>query len=148
MKNILLLLVIVFFSAVTSYGQKEKLNKNVDITAGYIPNSTYSGLKGGVSVNNIMVKRFGLYTSFEYGLGDKDYFTNIIGATGSITNYLYVFAGVDVYSKHGLVSNDSFSRKEMGIGVLPFKWAAVRIGYSFSVGPTIAVGFRFNIYDY
>ena len=147
MKNILLLLVIVFLASVTSFGQSNKLEKTVDITAGYIPNTDVNAFKGGVSVNNIMINRFGLYTSFEKGF-DDDYFSNIIGVTGSVTNYLYIFAGVDVYSKSGLVSNDSFQRKEMGIGVLPFNWAAVRIGYSFSVGPTIAVGFRFRIYEY
>ena len=147
MKNILLLLTILFIASLSAHAQSGRLEKTIDITAGYIPNSDFNAFKGGVSVNNIMVTRFGLYTSFEKGF-DSDYFSNIIGVTGSITNYLYIFAGVDVYSKYGLVSQDRFNRKEMGIGVLPFKWAAVRVGYSFSVGPTIAVGFRFRIYEY
>ena len=119
----------------------------LDVSIGYVPNTDYNAGKASVSLNNFVLKRLGVYTSIEKGL-DSDLFTHIIGGTVTVYKSVYLFAGADVITKRGMISNKSIIdgvRKELGIGFSPFKISLVRVGYSTSTGPTFAVGWKFGL---
>jgi hypothetical protein len=118
----------------------------VDVTAGYVLDKDLNAIKGSVSFNNLLLKRIGVYTSVEKGLS-SDYLSHIIGLTGTVYKSIYLFAGMDWYTKHGYFTNDGFenTRKEMGIGFSPWKFTVVRFGWSFAVGPTIAAGVKIKL---
>jgi len=118
----------------------------IDITAGYVPKAEYKSLKASVSVNNLLLKRVGFYTSVEKATA-SDYFTHIIGVTGTLFKSVYLFGGMDFFTKYGLITNGGFdgTRKELGLGFSPYKFTVVRLGWSSSVGPTFAVGVKFNL---
>jgi hypothetical protein len=124
-----------------------KTTPYIDVTLGYAPKSEYNALKPSLSVNNILLKRIGFYTSFEIGM-NSDYFSNIIGITGTIAKPVYLFAGVDWFTKNNGVFGDKdvlHVRKEFGVGILPYKGLVVRLGWSLEVGITFAAGYKFSL---
>jgi len=118
-----------------------KFKPNMDITAGYVPNPDVNALKFSYSANNIVLKRGGFYTSFEKGL-DSDYFSHLVGITGSIIPQLYLWGGIGLFGNSGLFDGENGLRKEMGVGIIPFKSAVVRLGWSYDVGFTCTVGWQ------
>lgn len=148
MKKTFLLVVLVaglafsnMVSAQTEESEKPALVKCIDLGVGYVPKNDIEALRASVALNNIAFKRFGVYTAFENGTGG-DYFTNIIGVTGSVTHFMYLYAGVDVFTKYGLIEKGGGCRKDFGVGINPFSWALVKVGYSNSVGPLAEIGVR------
>lgn len=152
MKKLLLILVVGSIFHFHGFSQNGNLNSGqtrtapsfcMDITAGYVFDKDYNAFRASASVNNFMLKRFGAFTAFEKGV-DSDYFTHIIGLTGSINHFSYIFAGMDFFTKYGLFQTGGWkgTRKDIGIGLYPWKWATVKLGYSFSVGMTAEVGVR------
>jgi hypothetical protein len=119
-------------------------HKSLSVTAGYVPKSEYNALKTTVAYNNFFFKRVGVFTSVEKGL-DSDYFTNIYGITGSLHKNVYLFGGIDLFTKHGVFNAGKDCRKSMGIGVIPFNNFEVKGGWSKSVGVTIEAGWRFSL---
>ena len=116
--------------------------RNVEITIGYLPKTSHEGLKGTLAVNNLILNRIGFYTSFESTF-EKGDFTNIIGGQVSVFKFIYIWGGMDAFTKNGLFqSGFEGSRKEAGIGITPYKFLVFRLGYSNSVGPSIAAGIR------
>lgn len=130
-----------------SAGNKDNVNsydliRNLEITAGYLPKQGNEGLKTSLTANNVLIKRVGFYTSFEYAL-DEQKISNTCGGTLSLFKYIYVWGGIDVFTKNGLLqSGFDGTRKEAGIGITPYKFIALRFGYSNSVGPSFAAGIR------
>jgi len=131
----------------------DSVGSYVDVTVGYAPKSPYNALKGSISINNLILKRFGFYTSIEKGLNkdvlvfhDYDghtYFTHILGMTASLNKNIYFFGGLDLFTKSGVIYTKDKQRgfrKELGIGITPYKWTVVRLGWSGSVGPTFTIG--------
>ena len=108
---------------------------------GYVPKAEYQAMKFGVTVNDLVFQRFGMYTSFEPGI-DTDYFFNTWGVTGRVYENLYLWAGMDLFTKHGLINKGFGGRKEFGLTYVPHPNIALMPGYSFSVGFTMQVGFR------
>ena len=130
-----------------SAGQIEKsnntaLSRNLELTAGYVPNSGSERLKASLEVNNLLLHRVGAYTSFEYDLDAKS-FINITGGSITLHRFIYVWGGMDLFSKNGLIqSGFSGPRKEIGIGITPYKFVVARVGWSNSVGLSLAAGVR------
>ena len=138
---------------------KVKMGSYVDVTVGYAPKSPYNALKGSISINNLILKRFGFYTSLEKGLNkdalvfhDYDghtYFTHILGLTASLNKNIYFFGGIDLFTKSGVIyTKDKLRgfRKELGIGIAPYRGTIIRLGWSGSVGPTFAIGAKFPLH--
>ena len=155
MKQYLLVISFVFFISTIVFSQtthlpytpsnKSKVNsipyRNIEFSLGYIPKPDVNSIKGNISINNIVFKRLGAYTSLEKEINSNG-LTNTIGVTVSLNRILYVWGGMDILSKNGLFQSQSFSgpRKEVGIGVKPYKNTVVRIGWSSSVGVSISAG--------
>lgn len=123
--------------------QSVEITPSLMVTAGYVPKSSINALKAGAAFNNLIFNRIGAYTSFEKGL-DSDYFTNIYGLTGTVHKNVYLFGGVDLFTKYGLFndSDNNGVRKELGVGIIPVKNLVVEVGWSSSVGITLAAGLR------
>ena len=128
----------------SKYFNSNDLDRNVELAAGMMFKKAYCGLKFEASLNNIVYERWGFYTSMETCFSGRVF--NICGATVSANEWFYFFGGVDVFTKNGLIQSGFRGiRKEMGIGITPYKWAVARFGWSFSIGPTATIGVRFNI---
>jgi hypothetical protein len=115
------------------------------VTAGYIPKPSVKALKSSIAFNNLLLKRIGVYTSLEKGL-DSGFFTNIYGITGTVHRNVYLWGGVEIFTKQGLLNSESEgfkkARKEFGIGILPVRNLVVKGGWSKSVGITFEAGVR------
>lgn len=118
---------------------------NYDITIGYAPRLPFNALKTSFSVNNIFFKRAGLYATLEKGL-DTNYFAGALGVTTYVHKYVYLWGGIGVFPYNTDNSSIwSLLRKEFGIGIAPYRRTVVRLGWSLTVGPTIAAGFTIPI---
>ena len=147
MKNILLVALVLFAFTGNSFAQssesseepqeKSKIfgecDRALNITLGYVPKSSINALKASFAFNNILFKRAGVYTSFEKGL-DSDFFTNIYGLTFSVHERVYLYGGIDLFTKY------KGDRKEIGIGFIPYKRLIVKAGWSGAVGITLSAG--------
>jgi len=113
---------------------------NLDLTLGYVP--SYQGIKTNFALNNFLLHRLGIYTSLEYGF-KIDELVNTVGGTITVHKFIYLWGGIDLFTDKGLISTKSFSiRKELGIGITPYKRSVVLLGWSSSVGLTISAGYR------
>lgn len=157
MKKSLPLIILILATSLSLLGQTENNSKksyfiksadlysNLDITAGYVPKSFYNALKVNISVNNILLKRIGLYTSLEKGF-DSEYMANTVGITTSVHKYAYLWGGIGLFGENGIFNaTDSKFRKEFGIGIMPYRLTLVRVGWSIQVGPSITVGMKIPI---
>jgi hypothetical protein len=123
-----------------------KFPKNYDLTLGYAPRLPFNALKTSFSINNIYWKRMGFYASLEKGL-DSNYFAGTLGITSYINKSIYLWGGIGIFPYNDS-KNSSFwdrFRKEFGVGINPYKLIVIRLGWSFTVGPTAAVGLRIPI---
>ena len=150
MKKVILLLSFSFLILGTTFSQfasrQSKFVKSADILAGFVPNKDYNALKFDLAVSNMLFKVVGFYTSFEVGV-TSDYFTNTWGINVSVLKFLYLYAGVDLFTSYGIIQSMNENpmdgvRKELGIGLYPFNNLSIRIGYSIEVGIAITAGYR------
>jgi hypothetical protein len=154
MKKLILLVLFVFGAITHLLAQtepvktpetKKALTPVLLVTAGYVPKTEYQALKTSVAFNNIVLDRFGTYISFEKG-ADSGYFSNIYGITGTITKDICLWGGVDLFTRHGLLTHNNSRakgiRKEFGISVIPVKPLVVKAGWSFGAGMTLEAGIR------
>lgn len=120
-----------------------KLPPNMDVSVGYVPRSPFHALKMSYSLNNVAFNRWGAYASVEKGM-DSDYLAGTLGLTTYVHKYAYLWYGVGIFSTYKSENKNLWStyRKEMGIGIVPARFAVIRLGWSFTVGPTIAAGIR------
>jgi len=154
MKKIILLQLITLLFVNLCFSQEETpihpvFERSIDATIGYVPNPEFNALKLNLSIENIIFyKRVGFYTSFEKGL-DSDYFSNIMGIHITVIKYFYVYLGIDIFTANGIIKNaDKWAegtRKEMGVGVYPYKNFLLTVGWSASVHWTFTVGYRFPV---
>jgi hypothetical protein len=118
------------------------------ITAGYVPKASINALKATFAFNDFFLRRIGAYTSMEKGL-NSDFFTNIFGITGSLHKNIYMWGGVEFFTKNGLLNNDINGldkvRKEFGVGIILIENLLIKGGWSQSVGPTFGAGVRIPI---
>ncbi len=150
MKNRILFIFLLFYlsgNAQTEYlpfteGRTKKskdIESYVDITLGCVL-QTPQVLKTNISLNNILFHRFGFYSSIE---SNFTHLSNIYGITAAINSWAYIFGGVDIFTKSGILYKKiSDVRKEAGVGFIPYKWIVIRVGYSSSVGPTLTGGVK------
>jgi len=115
----------------------------LDVSAGYLFQYEDNVIKNTVAFSNIGYTRFGVFMSFETGW-DSDYSTNTIGMTATINRFIYLWGGADLLTKNGFLTTRTLgsTRKELGIGLTPYKWIVLRGGYSGSIGITAEIGFR------
>lgn len=120
----------------------------LDFGVGYAPKTIegtgmYDAFRFSVALNNLLFHRFGVWTGFEKNF-NSDYFTHILGLTGSITHWAYVYAGMDFFTDHGYFHNNGFekTRKDVGIGFYPYKWLTLKVGWSQTVEFTGEIGIR------
>lgn len=117
-----------------------KITQNIELAGGSIPQNDSKALKGFLSINNIVFKRFGAYTALEFDLS-TDKFTNTLGGTFTLCKYFYLWGGLDLFSEQGFIKNGFHGpRKEIGIGITLYKQSVIRLGWSNSVGVSIAAG--------
>jgi hypothetical protein len=161
MKKLFLLTLLGLFFSLLVIGQTEavpgtaqdsvltktsELPKNYDITLGYAPRLPFNALKSSFSINNIFWKRMGFYASLEKGL-DTNYFAGTLGITSYINKSIYLWGGIGIFPYNDSKNSSFWSRfrKEFGVGINPYKLTVIRLGWSFTVGPTAAIGFRIPI---
>ena len=121
--------------------QKKEIRPCIDVAVGYLPKSDYKDLRISVAYNNWLLKRLGVFTALEYSPPDGNY-THILGLTGSLTHYLYLFGGIDIFTPRGIIQKGLDCRKSVGVGIYPWKWTVVKLGYSFNAGFTGEVGVK------
>jgi hypothetical protein len=121
-------------------------SRNLEFTMGFIPRTTVNALKLSASVNNILLERVGVYTSLEKGM-NSDYFSNIYGITVSAGKYIQLWSGVGWFAKSELFKRIEWRkvRKEIGVGITPYKMTVINLGWSYDVGPTIAIGIKIPV---
>jgi hypothetical protein len=116
------------------------LRPTMDVAAGYVFN--YQDIRASVAFNNLFLKWGGVFTAAEISPDDGN-FTHILGFTLRPVPYLYVFAGIDVFTHRGIIQQGfEGCRKSIGIGIYPWNWTVVKLGYSFKAGVTAEVGVR------
>lgn len=151
MKKLIITALLVFLASVSLFAQFEYLEKrnlpdadspSIVISAGYIPKPSHNALKATYAMNNLLFKRIGAYVSQEKGI-ESGSFSTIYGLTGTLHPSVYIWAGADLATEEGIISN-SFegARKELGVGIIPFKNLVVKAGWSGLVGITIEAGLR------
>lgn len=120
------------------------LYPNLDLSIGYVPKSIYESIKANISINNIILKRFGFYTSLEKGF-DSNYLANTIGITTSFHRYVNLWGGIGVFNgnfKIRSTENRETIRKEFGVDIMPYKQTFIKLGWSLEVGTTISAGIK------
>lgn len=129
------------YTNISKSSDSNTLYRNIELSVGYIPKSDQNALKGNISINNLLLKRLGIYSSIEKKFNTNN-LTNTIGATASLHHFVYLWGGIDFFTKNGVIQTGSFagSRKEIGIGLLPYKKSVLRFGWSSSVGISISAG--------
>lgn len=130
-------------SSVNNSSKDQELSPNMDVTIGYVPRSPFHALKLSYSINNMAFKRWGAYASLEKGT-DSDYLAGTLGLTTYVHKYAYLWYGVGIFSTYKTDNKNLWTtyRKEFGVGIVPVKFAVIRLGWSFTVGPTVAAGIR------
>ena len=78
-----------------------KPERNIEVFTGYIPNADYKAFKLGVAVNNLYFNRLGAFTNVEFGT--DSYFAHLMGITGSVTRTINLYAGLDIFTSHGII---------------------------------------------
>ncbi len=150
MKKTVLVFILLLFITGSAISQnslsKRQLRKtyptSLSIQAGAVISSDVNALKLNAGVHNLFLKYVGFYTSFEIGV-KSDYFSNIIGLNVSFLKIVYVFGGMDFFTKGNNVFEKGIDcRKEIGLGVFPVKNLVVQGGFSWTVGATVMVGYR------
>jgi len=145
-------------SSISRITQLTNPQKYIDITVGAAPKSPYEAVKFSASINNLILNRIGFYTSFEKGFNENEltfhyyddhkHFSNILGVTATLNQYVYFWGGIDVFTKSGVIACHGERRgfrKELGVGITPYKWTVARLGWSKSVGPTFTIGAKIPI---
>lgn len=121
-----------------------EINRNIEFTFGLIPEEDHRAIKANMGINNLVLKRFGGYTSLEWDTNTQSW-TNTCGGTVSIFKYLYLWGGLDLFTNKGLIqAGFSSSRKEIGIGITPYKGFVLRTGWSNSVGISVTAGYQIH----
>lgn len=117
--------------------------RNMNFMLGYVPKAEYNSLRITAGLNNIIYKRAGVYTTIEKGL-DSNHYAHIFGLSLSLHEKLYMYGGVDLYTKYGLFTNRKYNgvRKDFGICYNPFKNVTLYGGWSSTVKVTFGAGFK------
>ena len=153
MKKVALIFSLLILALNVTYSQVEnkqsKFVKSVDILVGAVPNPDYNALKFDLAVNNVLFKIVGFYASFEVGVA-SDYFTNTCGIDVSVLRWMYLYAGIDIFTSYGIINyvkdnQEGSIRKELGLGFFPVNNLSLRAGYSLEVGVTFTAGYRITI---
>ena len=121
---------------------------SITVSAGYVPKPKYNALKMSFSLDDVFLKRVGIYTSFEKGL-DSDYFSNIYGLTYMVRKKIYLWGGIDLFTRYGLFEHLDCDieciRKEFGVIFTPLKNIVIKGGWSFELGATVEIGLNLPI---
>lgn len=130
------------FGASHLHKKKFSIEFNAEVTAGYVIKDPNQAFKANFCIHDILFHRVGAYTSIETGSG---FFYNMYGGTITIHPRVYLFAGLGIFGEGNqlLSGREIDPRKEVGIGIIPYKSLVIRLGYSGTAGPTVAAGFKF-----
>jgi hypothetical protein len=151
MKRLLLFMLLLWLGerglcAQESHSDTSKIElPSVILSVGYFPKPSYNALKTSVEFTNLFFNRIGAYASVQKGL-DSDYFSNIYGLTVTYRKNIYLWGGIDFFTSHGWIDKGiKGARKELGIGVFPYKKLVLKAGYSFLAGFPCGAGFRITL---
>lgn len=100
---------------------------------------SYDAMRFSVITSNLVLKRVGAYVTVETGT-NGEYFSNIWGGTLSVTKHAYVWGGMDLFTSHGVINGFKSSRKEIGLGLKPWKGLVLNVGWSGNVRTTFSAG--------
>jgi hypothetical protein len=100
---------------------------------------SYDAMRFSVITGNLVLKRVGGYVTVETGT-NGEYFSNIWGGTLTVTRHIYVWGGMDLFTSRGVINGFKKSRKEIGLGVRPWKGLVLNAGWSGSVRATFSAG--------
>lgn len=110
--------------------------------AGYTPD--LNALRFSAMAGNLVLNRAGAYIAFEKGL-DTRHFTNIFGVILTVNKYIYLWGGVDLYTRRGVVHSWRGARKEAGVGLILWNDLLVNTGWSKTVGFSFSLGWKLPI---
>ncbi len=117
----------------------------LDPGIGFLHGKPGSAIRLNVGINNILLHRFGAYTTMEFVLKSnmKVPVRDIFGASLRLTQNFAVHGGVGIINK-GILSKEHFrgARKEIGISrTFPKLNIDVDLAYSFTLGQSVNVGY-------
>ena len=123
--------------------QSEKLVPWLAPAVGFTP--SVDAFRISAMSGNLVLNRLGAYVTIESGMG-SDYFTNIWGGTLAVTRHSYVYGGLDLFTSRGVINGFKGSRKEIGLGLMPWKGLVLNIGWSGSVGTSFSAGYTIPVF--
>jgi hypothetical protein len=125
----------------TIYRGKQKFAFSMDIGVGYIFDHKYEKYTVSTSFNNFISPRYGMFVMVELTPPAP---AIVIGPTITIYDFAYIYGGIDFFTSRGYFQRGGFThaRKDLGIGLYPWKWAVVKLSHSFNAGSRIEVGIR------
>ena len=123
------------------YRGKQNFIPCMDIGFGYIFDHKYEKYTLSTSFNNFISQRYGMFLMFELNPPAP---AIVMGPTITIYDFAYVYGGIDFFTTRGYFQRGGFkhARKDLGIGIFPFKWAVIKICHSFNAGSRVEVGVR------
>jgi hypothetical protein len=125
----------------TIYRGKQKFVFCMDIGVGYIFDHKYEKYTVSTSFNNFIAPRYGMFVMVELTSPAP---AIVLGPTITIYDFAYIYGGIDLFTSRGYFQRGGFThaRKDLGIGLFPWKWAVVKLSHSFNAGSRIEVGIR------
>jgi hypothetical protein len=122
------------------YRGKQRFVPCVDIGVGYIWDHKYEKYTISTMFNNIISRQYGFFSVVEL---DKAAPAVVLGPTITVYDFAYIWAGIDIFTSRGYFARGfTHSRKDLGIGFYPFRWATVKIAHSFNSNSRIEIGIR------
>ncbi len=123
------------------YRGKQKFLNSMDIGFGYIFDHKYEKYTLSTSFNNFIGERYGMFVMFELNPPAP---AIVMGPTITIYDFAYVYGGIDFFTTRGYFQRGGFkhARKDLGIGIYPFKWGVIKLCHSFNAGSRVELGIR------
>ncbi len=123
------------------YRGNQKFLNTLDIGLGYIFDNKYEKYTLSTSVNNFIGQRYGMFVMVELNPPSP---AIVMGPTITIYDFAYIYGGIDFFTTRGYFQRGGFkhARKDLGIGIYPFRWGVIKLCHSFNAGSRVELGIR------
>jgi hypothetical protein len=123
------------------YRGKQKFLFSMDLGFGFIFDHKYEKYTVSTSFNNFIEQRYGMFVMVELNPPAP---AIVFGPSITIYDFAYIYGGIDVFTTRGYFHRGGFkhARKDLGIGLYPFKWGVVKLCHSFNAGSRVELGIR------